>query len=302
MIPSRPRPSSLAAIGAQLARNLSHIVDSQPHSRVHGGSINESYCWESSKGPVFVKVAPIEQRAMFEAEAEGLQELARAKALRVPRVLALDEAADTVFLALEWIDLGGSASAASVKLGEQLARMHRVTAEQFGWRRDNTIGTTPQINTLCASWPEFFRERRLRYQLDLAAQNGHGGRLQDRGAQLLERIEMFFADHHPEASLLHGDLWSGNFGVDTSGTPVIFDPAVYYGDRETDLAMTRLFGGFSSAFYAAYVSVWPLSPSARPRIALYNLYHVLNHLNLFGGGYEAQALGLIDQLLALPRH
>jgi fructosamine-3-kinase len=246
-----------------------------------------------------VKTAPAAQLSMFEAEADGLQELARAEAVRVPRVLAFDVADDMSFLALEWIDLGGSASAASSRLGEQLARQHRVTADQFGWYRDNTIGSTPQINTRCKSWPEFFRERRLRYQLDLAAQNGYGGRLQERGTRLLERLDVFFATHRPQPSLLHGDLWGGNFGVDASGTPVIYDPAVYYGDREADIAMTYLFGGFPTAFYSAYESAWPLSVSAHPRVKLYNLYHVLNHLNLFGGGYESQSLSMIDQLLAL---
>jgi fructosamine-3-kinase len=273
-------------------------VGPTPHSRVHGGSINESYCWESSEGPLFVKIAPAAQLPMFEAEADGLRELQRAEAVRVPSVLALDIADDLSFLALEWIDLGGSASAASACFGEQLARQHRVTAERFGWHRDNTIGSTPQINTRSTSWPEFFRERRLRYQLDLAAQNGYRGRLQERGACLLERMDVFFTDHRPQPSLLHGDLWGGNFGVDASGTPVIYDPAVYYGDREADIAMTHLFGGFSPAFYRAYESAWPLPASARARVTLYNLYHVLNHLNLFGGGYESQSLSMMDQLLA----
>jgi fructosamine-3-kinase len=297
--PSRQRAAALAAVGAQLAQRLRRSVGPKPHSRVHGGSINESYCWETSEGALFVKIAPVAQRSMFEAEADGLQELARAEAVRVPRVLALDVADDMAFLALEWIDLGGSASAASARLGEQLARQHRVTAEQFGWHRDNTIGSTPQINTRCTAWPKFFRERRLRYQLDLAAQNGYRGRLQERGARLLERIDAFFTDHRPQPSLLHGDLWGGNFDVDASGTPVIYDPAVYYGDREADIAMTHLFGGFPPSFYSAYESAWPLPASAGARATLYNLYHVLNHLNLFGGSYESQSVSMIDQLLAL---
>lgn len=299
--PSRQRAAALAAVGAQLAQRLRRSVGPKPHSRVHGGSINESYCWETSEGALFVKIAPVAQRSMFEAEADGLQELARAEAVRVPRVLALDVADDMAFLALEWIDLGGSASAASARLGEQLARQHRVTAEQFGWHRDNTIGSTPQINTPAMSWPEFFRDARLRYQLRLAERNACGGRLQERGAQLLDRIAEFFADHRPVPSLLHGDLWGGNAAADEHGAPVLFDPAVYYGDREADLAMTRLFGGFSPAFYSAYEAAWPLPASAGSRVDLYNLYHVLNHLNLFGGGYLRQAESMIDRLLAAGR-
>jgi fructosamine-3-kinase len=153
------------------------------------------------------------------------------------------------------------------------------------------------VNTPSASWTEFFRERRLRYQLELAARNGYGGRLQELGAELLAHIEPLLADHTPAPSLLHGDLWGGNAAVDSEGAPVIFDPAVYYGDREADLAMTRLFGGFSAAFYSAYESAWPLPKGARARVDLYNLYHVLNHVNLFGGGYEAQAESMMERLL-----
>jgi fructosamine-3-kinase len=289
--------SVFAAIGAQLTASLRVRVDALPESRVHGGCINESYRWESAGEPLFVKVAKAEQLTMFVAEAEGLQELARAEAVRVPQVLAVGTVDDSAFLALEWIDLGGSVATASKPLGEQLARQHRASAAEFGWHRDNTIGSTPQINTQVSTWPAFFREHRLRYQLDLAALSGYRGRLQEQGAELLERLDEFFADHEPQPSLLHGDLWGGNFGVDTEGTPVIFDPAVYYGDREADLAMTRLFGGFSASFYSAYEAAWPLPPGAGERVTLYNLYHVLNHLNLFGSGYQAQAEGMIARLL-----
>jgi fructosamine-3-kinase len=265
---------------------------------VAGGCINECLRWESSEGSLFVKVAPAGRLSMFEAEAKGLGELAAAGACRVPRVLGSGTVAGSAFLALEWIDFRSTSARAEVLLGEQLAMQHRVTAPRFGWSRDNRIGSTDQHNDWDADWAHFYAERRLRYQLDLADRNGHGGRLTDRGRLVCERLGAFFASYRPVPSLLHGDLWGGNWAATPSGQPVIFDPAVYFGDREADIAMTRLFGGFGPSFYAAYERSWPLDQGAWTRLPLYNLYHVLNHLNLFGGGYRAQAERMIDDLLA----
>jgi fructosamine-3-kinase len=167
----------------------------------------------------------------------------------------------------------------------------------FGWNRANAIGATPQDNTPGTSWPDFFRTRRLGAQLALACARGHGRAL-ERGTVLLEKMAGLFATPQPAASLLHGDLWSGNRAMDETGEPVLFDPAVYYGDRETDVAMTRLFGGFDPGFHEAYRASWPLEPGFEVRAELYNLYHVLNHLNLFGAGYLPQAQAMIDRLLA----
>jgi fructosamine-3-kinase len=269
-----------------------------PRALTEGGGFAACERWESDSGPVFVKVAARPCLPLLEAEADGLRELAGAAAVRVPDVLAVGVAGSQAFLALEWIEFRAATSRAEALLGEQLARQHRVTAPGFGWHRDNTIGATPQSNAWTDDWPRFFAERRLGFQLELAARQGHGGRLVDRGRRLCERIDGFFYSHRPPASLLHGDLWGGNWATDVSGEPVIFDPAVYYGDREADLAMTRLFGGFGRAFYSAYEHAWPLDPGAALRVALYNLFHVLNHLNLFGGGYRAQAEAMIDRLLA----
>ena len=173
-----------------------------------------------------------------------------------------------------------------------------MTAPRFGWHRDNTIGATPQSNAWTDDWARFFAERRLGYQLDLALEQGHSGQLIERGRRLCAPLDALLLDHRPVPSLLHGDLWGGNWAADESGQPVVFDPAIYFGDREADLAMTRLFGGFGRAFYDAYQSAWPLEAGADLRFDLYNLYHVLNHLNLFGGGYRGQAETLIEQLLA----
>ena len=151
---------------------------------------------------------------------------------------------------------------------------------------------------MTSDWIEFFAQYRLGFQLDLAERSGYGGRWLEQGRRLCSRLADFFDGYRPRPSLLHGDLWGGNWAADAAGEPVIFDPASYFGDREADLAMTQLFGGFGRAFYDAYTSAWPLDPGAGTRRDLYNLYHVLNHLNLFGGGYRAQAERMIGRLLA----
>ena len=239
---------------------------------------------------------------MLEAEADGLRELDAGNSIRVPTVLASGAEGNGAFLALEWVELSRASGEEQARLGAQLAHQHRVLATQFSGHRDNTIGSTQQVNTWTDDWLPFFREHRLRFQLRLAEGNGYHGKLQESGARLLERLDVLLGEHRPAPSLLHGDLWGGNVGADPSGAPVIFDPAVYFGDREADLAMTRLFGGFSREFYEAYESAWPLPESASERVEVYNLYHVLNHLNLFGTGYLSQAQAIIDKLLGLTRN
>ena len=232
---------------------------------------------------------------MFEAEAAGLAELRSAGAVRVPEVFDVGTDADGAFIEMERLALrrGGDHDAAA--LGEQLAALHRHTAEQHGWHRDNTIGLTPQPNPQNSNWIEFFREHRLRFQLGLVEQKGYGGELQELGEALAVRLDKLFDSYDPAPSLLHGDLWAGNWGV-ADGVPVVFDPAVYYGDRESDIAMTQLFGGFGSAFYREYERAWPLAEGSSRRLELYKLYHVLNHVNLFGAGYLDQALSILRRL------
>ncbi len=286
------------ALATAIGQSIGARLQPEPAATVQGGSINECYRWPTDVGPIFVKVAPAWGSDMFESEAAGLEELRRAAAVRVPEVLGVGRNARNAWLALEWIGSAPRGAAADRVFGEQLARQHRVVESDFGWHRSNTIGSTPQVNDPDRDWVSFYRERRLRFQLELAAEHGHGGRLQQRGELLLERIGGFFRTYRPSPSLLHGDLWGGNRMTDERGQPVVFDPAVYYGDREADLAMTRLFGGFSADFYAAYDAAWAPDDGAHVRTDLYNLYHVLNHLNLFGGGYLAQAFSMIERLLA----
>ena len=235
---------------------------------------------------------------MLAAEADGLGALATHGALRVPQVLDVGAADEEGFLLLEWLPLVRGSAGDAARLGEALARQHLAPAERFGWPRANFIGATPQFNTPSGDWPAFFREQRLGFQLRLAAENGHRGELQALGAELQASLGAFFAGYQPAPALLHGDLWGGNWGTAADLGPVVFDPAVYCGDREADLAMTELFGGFPAEFYAAYAALAPLDVGYPVRRRLYNLYHLLNHLNLFGEGYLGQCLNLLRRSLA----
>ncbi|HEU4440546.1 MAG TPA: fructosamine kinase family protein [Burkholderiales bacterium] len=222
----------------------------------------------------FRKEAAPERADAFAAEAAGLEALR--PHIRVPQVLDLGVKGGKAFILLEHLDLGHSGDYAA--LGRMLARLHRQSAPRFGWARDNYIGLSPQQNGWCDEWAQFWREKRMLPQLELARKNGF---------QLAEPSYRVLENHRPQPSLLHGDLWNGNAGFTAEG-PVVFDPAVYYGDREADLAMTELFGGFPAQFYRAYDEAFPLKPGYEKRKHLYNLYHLLNHLNIFGGGYLAQ--------------
>ena len=232
---------------------------------------------------------------MFEAEADGLREIGSTQAIRVPEILGCGIENGESFLELERFSFDRATAETEAKLGKQLAKLHRHTAERFGWFRDNTIGPTPQINTWSDDWISFFRVHRLDYQLELATANGYGTAVQERGSKLASNLESLFDGYAPVASLLHGDLWGGNWGS-VNGEPVIFDPAVYYGDRESDIAMTLLFGGFGRSFYEAYEKSWPMAAGHEQRRKLYQLYHVLNHLNPFGRSYLGRATELLAQL------
>ncbi len=262
-----------------------------------GGDINRAYCLEGSSGVrYFVKLNDARRLAMFAAEHAGLEALAGTRTIRVPLPITHGASGAYAFLALEYLNLNGRGN--SRLLGEQLAALHHATAAQFGFARDNTIGSTPQPNGWKNDWIAFWREHRLGFQLRLAARNGCGGKVQELGQELLERLPQFFSGYRPRPSLLHGDLWGGNHAYLEDGTPTIFDPAPYYGDREADIAMTELFGGFDADFHAAYRAHYPLDAGHATRRALYNLYHILNHVNLFGGGYARQAEGMMRMLLA----
>lgn len=263
---------------------------------VGGGSINASFQVTDGERRYFIKTNHSRHADMFEAEAKGLLEMAGSNTIKVPEPVCYGEHDNQCYIVMEYLEIGGHGD--NALFGQQLAAMHRLTADHFGWSMDNTIGSTPQPNNQHDDWLEFWRKERLGFQLDLAASNGYGGELQKLGERLMADLPVLFKNYQPEASMLHGDLWTGNYGALADGTPVIFDPAFYYGDREAELAMTTLFGSFSRDFYEAYNEAWPLDQDYATRRTFYNIYHIINHTNLFGGGYHGQAIGMIDQVLA----
>lgn len=262
---------------------------------VSGGCINQGYRVSSKDRTYFVKLNDVSKVEMFAAEALGLKQMYATKTITVPQPVCWGTAANSSYLVLQWLDLGGGSNQSWTEMGRQLAAMHRVgTSKDFGWSRNNTIGSTPQINTWMDNWADFFAEQRIGYQLKLAKRRG--GNFPELN-RVVDLVRNKLTERQPQASLVHGDLWSGNAAITSNGAPIILDPATYYGDRETDLAMTELFGGFPTAFYHGYNEAWSLDSGYGQRKSIYNLYHVLNHFNLFGGGYANQAQTIIQRLI-----
>ena len=294
-----PAARAVAAAIAQATGESFELLDTRA---VGGGCIHTalevSGRTRGGERRYFAKVNEADRAPMFAAEADGLAALAGAKALRVPGVIAQGANDDCAWIVLEWLDLEGLGSSSAAKLGAALAAQHRIAQTSFGWPRDNFIGASPQRNAQCGDWTEFWRDRRLHAQLRLAAGNRLPSRMIDRGERLAADCEALLRNHQVHPSLLHGDLWGGNAAALADGTAVVFDPAVYAGDREADIAMTELFGGFPRDFLSAYRVHWPLDEGYTVRRDLYNLYHVLNHANLFAGGYVRQAGDAIEKLLA----
>ncbi len=283
-------------IAAEIARVTGKPFQIEHRRSVSGGCINQGYQVSGNDTTYFVKLNNASQESMFVAEAKGLEQMFATKTIRVPQPICWGTAANSSYLVLEWLELGGSGGDKPwEEMGRQLAAMHqRGRADRFGWERNNTIGSTPQINTWTANWGDFFAEHRIGYQLKLAKRRGRN--FPDT-AKVVAAVKQSLAGISPQPALVHGDLWRGNAGVTSGGEPVIFDPATYYGDREVDLAMTELFGSFPPAFYRGYHQVWQLNEGYQQRKSLYNLYHILNHFNLFGGGYGSQANYIIQQIL-----
>ena len=317
-------------IATHISKVTGKTFEIKNRQSVGGGCINQGYAVRSDTDTYFIKLNQASRVEMFEAEALGLKQMLETNTIRVPQPICVGWAGDSAYIVMEWLEFAGTTSNTQSweEMGRQLARMHQAKLPQpqeklkvsklkvessnlplrgtlreqhsnlqpstcFGWDMNNTIGSTPQINTWTSDWAEFFAEHRLGYQFKLARRRGGNFPQQER---LLAMVPKLLA-HQPQPSLVHGDLWGGNAAITKSGEPVILDPATYVGDREVDIAMTELFGGFPAAFYRAYNDAWPLDQGYRQRSTLYNLYHILNHFNLFGGGYESQASRMMEQIL-----
>jgi fructosamine-3-kinase len=266
-------------------------------TKVYGGSINRSFKVQSGQQNYFVK---LNSRSlypqMFELEAEGLELLSSSKAIKIPRYLTHGVEGDTAFLVLEFIESSSESANFWEDYGRQLATLHQQSAENFGLSKDNYIGSLKQINTPKSNWTDFFIENRLQEQLKMAVDSKLvDGALLKKFDQLFKQMPNYFPEEKP--SLLHGVLWAGNFMVGAKGEPVIMDPAVYYGHREMDIAMSHLFGGFHARFYKAYNEAFPLETKWEERIELCNLYPLLVHVNLFGGDYLSRVKNSLNRLI-----
>jgi len=262
-------------------------------SMLAGGSIASSWKLELEKGESKVlKINP--KKEMVLTETYGLKELAKSGEIKVPKV----ELSEGDWLVMEFIQSGQKNADFFQEFGRSLARMHRHESGSYGLEIDNFIGETPQLNTeLRHSWVDFYFENRLHYQVNMALEKGAPHKLMDTFHAIETNVKELLKESQERPCLLHGDLWSGNYLVDSKQSPVLIDPAVYYGHREAELAMTRLFGGFDPEFYSAYQEEYPLQEGHKERVPLYELYHVLNHFNLFGGHYFDQSLELMGKYI-----
>lgn len=260
---------------------------------VSGGCINQGYQILGNGNSYFVKLNQASQVEMFHAEALGLKQMSQTKTITIPQPICWGVVGNSSYIVLEWLNLSRGNN--WLEMGRQLAMMHQQgTADKFGWEINNTIGSTPQINIWMDNWADFFAEQRIGYQLRLA--HTKGGNFPDTD-RVVTAVRKRLTHRQPTASIVHGDLWSGNADFTADGQPVIFDPAIYYSDREVDIAMTELFGGFPNSFYQGYNQQWQLDSGYQKRKTIYNLYHILNHFNLFGGGYASQAKRMIQQII-----
>ncbi len=292
-----PLPGPLAEeIQQALERRFNEPVRIDGTSPVGGGCISNTQRLDTDHGPFFLKTNSTSPAGMFTAEAKGLAALHGVGVLPVPEPISVaeTEGARPAYLLTTWLEPGSPGPDFFEDFGRRFALLHRKgTGERYGFESDNFLGSTPQPNGWSDDWVAFFREKRLGYQLRLARRNGYTGELQRLGDRLLGRLDGYLRAPEEPPTLLHGDLWNGNYLCNSAGQAVIIDPATYYGRREADLAMTHLFGGFSRAFYRAYEEEWPLAPGSEDRLEIYKLYHLLNHLNLFGSGYLGGCLSVL---------
>jgi len=267
---------------------------------VSGGCINSAICCHLENGPHYFVKFNKDLPDVFKAEAEGLEAIRATATFKVPEVIGIGKTESaTQFLVLEFISPASKGKNFFEMFGRQLAQMHQANEQEsrFGFPHDNFIGSTPQENTWHKGWPEFFALQRLEFQLKLANQNGLANpELNKRCKKLILQLDRFIGSLSEPPALLHGDLWSGNYLISQDGNPVLIDPAVYFGSREAEFGMIKLFGGFNSQFYDAYNEAYPLREGWEQRTEIYQLYHLLNHLNLFGTSYLSGCLQILRKL------
>lgn len=284
--------SFLEAICGHISESLGVLFQGRHEGDVGGGCISRALHLSDGNTHFFVKINQAHTLDMFESEAAGLHAMRATETIATPKPICHGVCEGQAYLVLQWKWLKNDGDWA--EMGRRLAAMHNAGgSDGFGFRRDNYIGATPQMNSFAAQWADFFVNQRLAFQFEQA--KSKGGRFPECD-RLLQWVADLLETHQPIPALVHGDLWSGNASFCEEG-PFIFDPACYYGDREVDLAMTRLFGGFPRTFYEGYHDISPPCPGAATRSQVYNLYHILNHFNLFGGHYQQQANQIIDELL-----
>lgn len=283
----------LNAIEENLAKELGNDISIQKHLPVGGGCINSGGKIVTNKGDFFVKYNDERLAGMFETEVKGLKILSKTNEIKAPEVISIGNSENITFLILEWIEPGRKKNNFWEDFGSRLANLHRHLSESYGLDFDNYIGSLPQYNKRYDSWIDFFVHQRIEKQLEMASAKYDISEISSDFQELTKRLHDIFPDEPP--SLLHGDLWSGNFLVNDSGYAAIIDPAVYYGHREIELAFTKLFGGFDNTFYNSYEESYPVKPNFGERIDIYNLYPLLVHANLFGTSYLNQVRNILKK-------
>ncbi|MFN6944022.1 MAG: fructosamine kinase family protein [Cytophagaceae bacterium] len=274
--------------------HLGKAVDIYSLHKLSGGCINEATCISTSAGEFVVKYNSIHKKAMFVCEQEGLEELSKASVFKVPEVIGVGETSYDSYILMEYIDsVPGKADFWS-DFGQRLAMLHRASNSHYGFKKDNFIGSQSQHNNYNTDWIDFFVNLRLGVQVKRAVDSGW---LSKTDVEAFDMLYVKLSDYLivEPPSLLHGDLWSGNFMIGSDGRAVLIDPAVYYGNREVDIAFSKLFGGFREEFYKAYFEEFPVENGLNDRVELYNLYPLLVHVNLFGGSYVNSVRAILNR-------
>lgn len=282
---------------SNLKTHLSNLLNKtiKKASTVSGGDISQAYHLETTTSNYFLKLNTTPNALqMFQNEVYSLQTIAKTNTIKTPKVIACSNFENAAFLVLEFIESKSPSSEDFIKLGEQLAQLHQCTSETFGLKQDNFIGRLPQSNTQHNTWGDFYTQERLIPQLELAKQKGLLYKTEcPTSEHIKSQLKPFFESIKP--SLLHGDLWSGNYLIATDGTPYLIDPAIYFGHNEVDVAMSKLFGGFGDGFYERYFSYFPNDKGAWARIDIYQLYYLLVHLNMFGRSYYGSVSAILNR-------